>query len=321
MNKKHKTITDAQRHAAAVDLTSYFLSSYSTEWRLVQVLAIRKLLGSKYDFYKSVITEMYGDNDDALIAQDITNGLYFDAIAHCIQYVEDLFALIKASEKPDYFIKHVVSYSAGQITAMIKSFKPDRKKLGAAFHFPSDLVLSIQDDIDRYEKGIDCLSTLVKELIDFYIKYEFFYIQYKHGLTLAMKPFGQKFTPGQVAEEKSGERKPFLAAFDNFNIKAGATKKRFSTDQGLMMPGFTENVQKIIPQLHDEDNYLRFIFTPDIELEINDLVEIARKVKFCITIFITNYHSKLVETTDIKNFQLPIDYKERRVVKINYASV
>ena len=136
MNKTSSNFTSTRRHAAAVDMTTYYLNSYWCEWRYVQVLAIKKLLQEKYEFYHSIVRYALGEQDDASIAQEIKHGLYFDAIAHCVQFIEDLFALIRASEQPDYFIRNIITYNAGQVTNLIKGFKTTDQHIRNAFHIP-----------------------------------------------------------------------------------------------------------------------------------------------------------------------------------------
>jgi len=49
----------------------------------------------RYKFYKDFIQDVkyaHDANGEATIAQEIKNGLCFNTIAQCIQYIEDLFA-------------------------------------------------------------------------------------------------------------------------------------------------------------------------------------------------------------------------------------
>lgn len=321
MSKKiSKNLTKEQRLKAAIDMTGYYLDAFWPEWRYVQIITIKKLIHTKYDFYKSITEEIYGEADEAIIAQNIRNGLILDAIAHCIQYIEDMFALINASKNPDYFIRDIITYQAGQVTSTIKTFKPTTKSLGSAFHFPAELKWSDTEKGEKFMKSVEYLKETVDRIIKFYRDYEFFYIQYKHGLTIPIKPFGNNFSPEQIQKEKDGLLEPFIVAFDNFNLHANVKRNTFSIEHGVMMPGFTDNVKNYISALQDEDNYLRFVFPPDRDIKIDLFVEVARLVKQCILIFRYNYWHKLTDEKNAISFQLPFDIVNNQVNQYMYQA-
>ncbi|WP_160711832.1 hypothetical protein [Chitinophaga solisilvae] len=318
MKKKTSRLSPALRRQASADMTRYYMNSYWSEWRYVKVLTLQKLLRTKYDFYQSVTEELYKEPHEATIAQEITHGLYYDTIAQCIQYIEDLFALIRASRDPDYFIKNIVTYQAGQITNLIKGFKVDDKSLGEAFHYPHVLLFPNDKDRKAYEAGKMKLKEIIGEILDFYREYEFFYIQYKHGLTIPIRPFGNVFSEEQVEKDKAGEFHPYLAVFDNFNLHAASQRNTFNTTHGNLMPGWTPAVMSCIGDLHDEDNYLRFVFPPDIDVTMDIYVSIAMKIKYCINIFKNNYLQKIDQSIDVNKFQLPIDPQSNEVLNISF---
>ena len=222
--RKNK-LSPHQRRLAAIDLTQYYLASVWVDWRLVQVMSIQKRMEAKYSFYAPIMETLYDTSNERVIAQSVTNGLLFDAIAHCIQYVEDIFALIRASRNPDYFIRDIITYQAGQITSLIKSFKPTEKNMADAFHYPLDLIYAREEDQVAYQNDSFLLKQLVMDLLQFYKDYEFFYVQYKHGLTIPLKPFARDFTDKQVAESKAGTLTPLFAVYDNFNIQAARERR------------------------------------------------------------------------------------------------
>jgi hypothetical protein len=208
-------MTPQQRTQASVDLTLTYIQNYYPDWRLAKVLTIKKLLAQRYEFYKDFIQDVKShrdENGEATIAQEIRNGLYFDAISQSVQYVEDLFALINASLKPDYFIKNIINYDAGKVTNLIKSFNANvsAKKISEAFHFPDNLPFTTEDDKKAYDVQVDYLLSLVKDVAKFHKDYEYFHNQYKHGLAVAMRPFGNTYVQEQIDEDKRGEFKPYI---------------------------------------------------------------------------------------------------------------
>jgi hypothetical protein len=311
-----------QRKKASVDLTLTYLNSYYANWRLTKVLTIEKLLKARHTFYNDIILDVKDHRDEdgsATIAQEIKNGLYFDAIAHCVQYVEDLFALIKAAQQPDYFVKNIITYKAGEVTNFIKSFNADAKTVAKVYHFPHDIKFQKQEDQNVFDEGVQKLICLTEEIISFYKGYEFIYNQYKHGLTVAMRPFGNIYTTDQIKKDMAGDSEPYLAVYDNLNLEAASKKGTFNLRQGVLMPGFTENVQPFIADLSKENNFLRFVFPPDIpHFSIELLVDNARKTRACIQTFISNYSWGIYIKDNKRDFQLPADYKTNMSYTCSY---
>ncbi|MGB3524690.1 MAG: hypothetical protein WBB32_01860 [Flavobacteriales bacterium] len=280
----------------------------------------------RHSFYVDLIEHVRPGDDPtggSTIAQEIQHGLHFDAIAHCVQYVEDLFALIEAARDPDYFIKRVVSYSAGSITNKIRSFKVERSTVSDAFHFPLELKYGSSEGQKTYEKGVDTLCTMVSDLVIFYTEHAFFYNQYKHGLAVAMRPFCKPYTQEQIDKDKAGEPKPYLVVYDNMNLHAGASTQRRSFDPrtGLFMPGFTDNVRPIVPYLAQENNFLRFVFPPDMaNFSFERLVDTAFKARACLQSFIASYLLLIqpLETDGSRRFQLPLDHRTNRACVCSY---
>lgn len=84
--------------------TDRFFYSYSSDWRLSQILSIEKQLLNRYEFFDDIVTKTKSPKhevtNEAIICQEITNGLFFEAIAIAIQSIEDLFALLNAGKFP-----------------------------------------------------------------------------------------------------------------------------------------------------------------------------------------------------------------------------
>lgn len=306
-------MTPEQRYNASIDQSLVYLQGYYAEWRLAKVLTNKKLLQDRYNFYSDLSKEIKqwdDENGEATIAQEIRNGLYFDSIAQCFQYIEDLFALIKASKKPDYFIRNVVTYRAGEVTNMIKGFTSNGKSITKAFHIPEDIEFSNVESQNIYDLGIAKLVTLVDALKHFYKSYWFLYNQYKHGLAVGMRPFGNLYDKGQIEKDKRGELEPYLVVYDNINLQGAKKKGSFMEEHGLFMPCFTNNVRPYFPELIKSNNFLRFVYPPDYPIFKYDiLVDIAYKARCCIKTFIVNYSRSIKLDEGVRAFQLPDEYK------------
>ncbi|MDD5569642.1 MAG: hypothetical protein PHD97_00630 [Bacteroidales bacterium] len=272
-----------------------FFSSYYSEWRHIQIYGIKKILGSKYTFYKEIIEEIKEtDNSvgDKTISQEISNGLIFEAIQHSLQYVEDLFALINASKNQDYFIKNIIQYRAGKIEASIKNFKLTKENICASFHFPN----YPEDESQNYKEketlkviydSVERLGTILNSIIEFYKKHKFFYNQYKHGLSIAFRPYGD-YTPEQIEEDKKENfKRPAIVALDSLNFK-DASQNQYGNKGYLMMPCFSDNIRPHLKQLQEENNLLRFVMSPQ-DTNIDSILKNARMTKKCLQIFIHNF--------------------------------
>lgn len=314
-------MTKEQRAKASVDQTLAYLDRYYVNWRLVKILSVKKILNDKYNFYFDLKNNFKtrDDNDgDATIAQEITNGLYFDAISQCVQYIEDLFALVKASKQPDFFIRNVISYKAGEVTNLIRSYNPKHKLLAEDFHFPYKIP-GEQSVVNLYHEGLSIFITLIMDIVQFYKQYEFFNNQYKHGLAVAHRSFGNIFPNELLAEDKLSGVKPFIAVYDNMNLNIATSKGRASVKQGIFLPVFTNNVRIVISSLEKENNFLRFVQPDHAKFSFELIEEIARKVSYCMNIFIFNYTHKINPIDKQNKFQLPIDYNKNTANIFTYS--
>lgn len=279
-----------QRKKANLDQIERFFASYYPSWRLHQILTNEKLIAEKFTFYSSIIekTKQFDDSTgDYTIAQEITNGLYMETIAYCVQYIEDLFALLKAGKNIDFFIKNIITYDAGSVENYTKE-KMTEKKMCDAFYFPYFEKEPEKSTTETTETYYECISRLLewmKEIKEFFIQHQFFYKQYKHGLTIALRPYNI-FSEEQVTKAKTGNFEPYLAALDNLELtKLKDKKDRFNGY--VFIPNLTENISPNIQQLMKEDNLIRYVFPPK-ETNMAKIKDIAFKVRECINIFSNN---------------------------------
>ena len=93
-----------------------------------------------------------------------------------------------------------------------------------AFHFPKDLPFTEDDHQNSYNNGVKKLMEMLTDLIAFYNGHWFFYNQYKHGLSVGMRPMGNVFNSEQVKQDKLGQNDPYLVVYDNLNLTAAHKK-------------------------------------------------------------------------------------------------
>jgi len=296
-----------ERIIVTQDQVESFFSSYYSNWRLHQILTNEKLLNEKYSFYSSIIenSKQFDDTTgDSTIAQEITNGLLFETISYCIQYIEDLFALIKAGENKDLFIKNIITYDAGKINNFIKQ-KLSIEELCKCFHFPYfNEELEDKETEALYRESINRLNDWIIEFKEFYNQHQFFYTQYKHGLTVALRPFS-KYTDEQVQKSKEGQMNPYLAAFDNLSLEKLKDKKDRLNGM-VFMPNFTKNIQRNLVELMNEDNLIRYVFPPQ-DTNIEKIKNIAFKIRDSINIIGNNIIEETKNENDAKvvKMQMP----------------
>jgi len=280
--------------------------SYYSEWRHIQLLAIKKKLDNRYSFYSDIVEKItYSDNTagEKTIAQEIQNGLMFEAIQHSIQYIEDLFALINAAKKPDFFIRSIINYKAGKIDNAIKSFSIKKKDICESFHFPyypdSDYETEKEIDILKVtDEGIIRLADAMVEIIEFYKKYQYFYNQYKHGLSIALRPYTDYTEDIVNADKLNAPHQSPIVALDSLNFK-DAPKNQYGYTGYLLMPCFSETIRPHINFLQSENNLLRFVMSPP-DLNIENVLVIAKKTKRAIQLLISNFLQVINDENPLK---------------------
>ena len=283
-------MTNEERTKASKDQILRYLFSYYPQWRVVKISAIKKILDNKYEFFKDIIPTFKQPDDDtgaATIPQELTNGLIFNALAECLQYIEDLFLLVKCSKDQDWFIKNIVTYRSGRITNFIESFDSSTKSLCKFFLFPlvSKNDWPNRETRDAFDVGVKDLKEKVDDIKLFFKEYKFFYNQYKHGLTIALRPYGI-FDKETIDKKKLKRTSAYIVACDNLSIdKIIGQSDRFK--QFLAMPCLTPNTKKHLNALQAEDNLLRFLPYKD-EIVIEDIIDCAMKVRSVILVLINN---------------------------------
>lgn len=299
-------MTKEQRQKASKDQIERFFYSYYTQWRLAKILIDDKVLRTKYDFLSDIANEIKDEGDsinqDALIAQELTNGLHFDMLSNCLQYIEDLFALLKAGQQQDFFIKNIITYNAGQIENLIKQTHSD-KNLCELFFFPYYENIENDNFRESFTAGLSLLKSNVIKIKEFYKEHQFFYNQYKHGLTVALRPF-KPYGAEQIAQDRQGSMRRMLVAFDNIALSKVSSNKHRGAGYALM-PWITAAIQPHITQLQAEDNLIRYVWSPSDSIA-ERTKDCAFTVRQCMQIFVNNLLSTIKED-NLLRLRLPCD--------------
>jgi hypothetical protein len=273
-----------------------FLSGYDDQWRLTKLVSIRMMLQDR-EKLKRKLRSFYGptfkENEDNYVYNETTNGLIFSAISELLMYFEDYFVLINFIREDEEFIKKVVKYWAGAIGKVPKRVSQlSDEDLLKAYMIPNrDYVLEVMSEqsqeirkssLEIYDQGIKNVLEYTKVIVDSFNKYRFFYNQYKHGLTVALRPFG-----GELDKKELLRRKDSLdglpVCYDNETIEKSFDNGK---SRAFVIPNLTPDIQPGITQLQEDGNLLRYHYEDLVD--INDLIKIGKKVHLLIRTQIKN---------------------------------
>lgn len=294
--------------------TERFFFSYGSDWRLRQILMIEKQLHNRYDYFQDIVDQSkspkHKASNDAIIAQEITNGLYFEAIAVAIQSIEDVFALLNAGQKPLKFIAGIITYSAGKVDNILKQ-KHNKEEVASLFYFP---VFTDEYETEEQRKlvsdGLELLYTLVNELKFFYKQFRFFYNQYKHGLSVAFRAYTD-YSDKQIEDHKTTPDTAHLQVFDNISVSK-LDSQDIRVNKKILMPYLTEDISENMQQLLKDDNLIRFV-TPDEKIDLKLLKSIVIKSRICVATFGNNLINTLKAEYPL-HLQLPADLKDNAFI-------
>lgn len=264
-----KTLTDAARYKAGKSQMSFFLSNQYPAWRIVAVKSIQKILLNIDEF----CSDLEFKGADTLSISETINGWLFEAMAQAEQAIEDLFSLLKNSTDIPYFAKKVVNYKANEVKRYIWDFKyDDAQYVLTQFQLPYfDLHDAVsweehQEVFKYYKESVLLIQDYLCKLIQFHKKYYLDYCQYKHGMAVALRPYG---VPQQ--EVHSNPLEGVLMTFDNYHIE----KRMHNGNMPQMALYLTSDVQPYVTELHEEENLLHYSMHYIRMEDVNEIVEMA----------------------------------------------
>ncbi len=271
---------DNERYSAGKAQMRVFRSNQYLYWRVAAVKSMRKIILSADEFYRDLEDELSFDKlEDVpaeeqadIINNEIRNGWLFEAVSQAEQSIEDLFSLLRNSGDIAYFAKNVVNYNATKVKKYIWDFKIDEiEYIMQEFKLP---YFSLEDPwenqevFDYYKKSVLLIQQYLKELIAFHKKYYLDYCQYKHGMSVALCPFGKQRTK---SEEKGDLRKGVLMTFDSYTVD-----KRYGVSGELPQLAMyvTPEIGPYVSRLHQEGNLLHYSMHV---VNIDEIVHITEK--------------------------------------------
>ena len=257
-------MTNEEREKAGRSQLATYLNSQYSRWRLAKILSNKKIIENLNPFYTDIISELKQHDDEtghSTINHEINFGLHIQAIAELIQYIEELFALIKFSSSPEYFARNIINYKAGAVSNFIKNYKITDKNIYNNLWIPENIFDIKWDEFglqSHFIKGFNRLKDYMSSTINFYKRYEHLYNQYKHGLSFAFR-FGGVQTANntdKVMADKELGVPVFI--FDNISIDK-AMKQKYRNSGSAMALILTQFTQPHLSALEKEDNLLRLL--------------------------------------------------------------
>lgn len=273
------------RRSANEQAVQTFFSASDPAWRWVLILGLRDYRSDMARLGRLADRESHCDGEwtkDSYLYGPLVHGLTAAAVNECAQHCEDLFAVLMFLREPIDFAQKMLSYKAGKVTAFGKGLieldddeirrlfvVPDAEAVGSGLAEAPDPARCVE----WYSAAAATLGTLAREVAVWYSTYEDFHVQYKHGLKLAMLPYGTP-TPEAVAERRSNVSGPLLA-FTNEPISEMLAAP--SQQQGMIFPNLAPQVRAHLRALVDERAVLRYKQSgPSVDLD--DVVAISAKV-------------------------------------------
>ncbi|MGE7673483.1 hypothetical protein ACQKMV_07895 [Lysinibacillus sp. NPDC094403] len=305
-----------------------FLAGYDDLWRLTKLISIKHSLEER-EALKKKLKSYYGpsfsvDSDDYIYNQ-ATNGLLFSAVSELVMYMEDLFVLMKYIREEEEFIKKVVVYYANKIGKLPEKIsKMDLEAILKVFLIPSkDYIDKLVEEtnsplehLDIYSEGISNVYRYLDDIIISFKKYRFIYNQYKHGLTVALRPYGNNLSKKELNRRKNSLDSS-LFCYDNTDI--GKAIER-NPNQPFIIPSITENLQPGITSLNNNNNLLRYSGVYDVS--IDELIKLGSKVHSLIRILSNNrYDFVKPHHSEANTFYLPVPTRKDKLRLVQFSLV
>jgi hypothetical protein len=281
--------SNERRRANDEQIQSFFVG-YEATWRVTKLLAIRRLLRDR-EGLKAELRAHYGDalpDYDQYVYGATTNGLLFSAVAELMMHVEDFFALLQFVREREFFARELVTYKAGSVTntaKVIESASDDR--ILSAFMVPpaAELPLAEEADMKAYRAGAKAIVYGTRNAAATYGRYEFFYRQYKHGLTVALHPYGAVTMPESRIEKLKTTLSGTLACYDNESIANAMKEGRI---HGVVTMTLLHNTTPFLAELQAERNLLRLQPFERGEVSIDTLIEAGIDIAALIMSLVDN---------------------------------
>jgi hypothetical protein len=292
---KQPGVPATARRAVNEAAVRQFFAAGDPAWRWVLILGLRDLRANAARLGELASAESGGNqtwSEDTYVYGPLIHGLTAAAVNECAQHCEDLFAVLKFLREDLDFAKKMSSYGAGTVTKFGEGLaKRTDAEIAGLFCVPS--AATVKEGLERavdpaesfnaYEEALHRLGEQVRAVAEWYSIYEDFHVQYKHGLKLAMRPFGEP--TAEAIEERRANVSDTLFAFTTERIEqmmAGPAQQ-----QQMFFPSLIPEAQEHLSALVADRAILRYKMSgPAVDLD--DVVEISRRVLVALRIAATN---------------------------------
>lgn len=308
--EQKKPFGDKERYLAGKAQMKVFHMNQYLYWRVVAVKSMRKMILQAEKFYEEAEIDLsFGAPAEAdIVNNQIRNGWLFEAVSQAEQAIEDVFSLLKNSGDIAYFAKNVINYKANQVKDYIWRF--DTNSLEYVMqefklpYFPLDEPWEEQEVFEHYKQSVLLIQGYLRDLIEFHKKYYLDYCQYKHGMAVALCPFGKQYLKD---ENERNLLEGALMTFDSYTV---GKRQQASGSLPQMAMNLTPEIQPYVSRLHEEGNLLHFSMHV---VNIDNVVQITEKAYTLLSIIWINL-LKRCEITDedtIREWAFPLeDYRE-----------
>ncbi len=268
------TLDTKTRRAINEEQVARFFAWWDPTWRWILILGLRDMRANLDRLGNLATAELGNDtwSDETYVYGPLALGITASAVNEAAQHCEDLFALLTFLRDRETFARRMGSYSAGKVIKLSDKLRKDAdEQLAARFCVPP--IALIEEGMHKAENphesvavardAIARLGELVRSVVDFYETYEFFHLQYKHGLKVLFRPFGIP-TAEAIADRKGDVKAPLFAA-TNESIKQMLKRPK---DQQAMMLHLTPLSQAHLNELLETRDLLRpQMAGPEVDLD------------------------------------------------------
>lgn len=270
-----------------------YFTTWDPTWRWILILGLRDMRANLPRLAQLAADEMGNETwtEESYAYGPLALGVTAAAVNEGAQHCEDLFALLSFLRDPTEFSKRIGAYAAGKVVRLASELKKDdSQQLAKRFCFPDMAMIEAgmgkaanpEAAVEAAHAGVKQLVQLVGEVVEFYETYEFFHVHYKHGLKLALRPFGVP-TEEAIAERKQSVTAPVFA-LSNETIEE--MLKRPQAQQGMMLQ-LDPLAQRHVAELVQGRNLLRLQMAgPNVDLD--RVVEVSWTVSRLLRIAAAN---------------------------------
>lgn len=282
----------ADREAANEAAVRQFFAAWDPAWRWALLVGLRDLRANVTRLGKLMADAAPPEaswGDDSYVFGPGISGLTATAINELAQHCEDLFALLAFLSDAN-FAQRMLSYKAGAVTNFgLRLAAANDETIRRLYMVPVPQVvtagLSGADESTRAvgegDSAVTRLGDLTRKVVAWYSEFAPFHVAYKHGLKLAMRPYGAP--TAEAIEERRHSVDGNLIAFTNESIEQMMTRP--PGQQGLIMP-LGPATQPHVTDLISERALLHYRQAPPVNFD--DLVEMSATVAQLLRIAAAN---------------------------------